>query len=87
MTKAELAADTLATRVAPIYDLLNWEWAGCGVPTKENIYQELLRLYKTLRKRGEEITEISTGGLEVRRYKDAIGKWEYCFLFADEEWF
>jgi len=56
-----------AERVQPIYALLKWEWAGKGnrkggVPTVEDIHDELFELYQELEKKNKQ-TRIECGGL------------------------
>jgi len=91
----ESAASTLAERVAPIYKLLRWRWttrAGKSVPgyvpTKEDIRGALLELYEQIS--SEEFVEgasdsLSTGGLQVYRYRDEECCAHYMFRFRVEE--
>lgn len=75
-------APEFATRIAPIYAILNWQWYESGVPTRDRILRSLLeKIDKLGTKIGNmEITNTSSGGLKARVYPDigGIGKdyWE-----------
>ena len=91
----ESAAATLSECVAPIYELLKWCWttrAGKSVPryvpTREDIRKTLLELYEQIS--SEEFVEgasssVSTGGLQVCRYRDEERCVHYVFCFRIEE--
>jgi hypothetical protein len=36
------AAGNLSKKVAPIYELLNWEWCVEGVPNEEEIFEHIV---------------------------------------------
>ena len=36
------AAGNLSREVAPIYELLNWEWGTDGVPNEEEIFEHIV---------------------------------------------
>lgn len=76
----------LAKEVAPIYVFLNWTWWPLErVPTEEEIYKKIARLYKNLKRRPfKDVVSISTGGLTVHRYKDELKEIHYQFSFGIE---
>ena len=62
-------ADEYAEKITPLYPVLQWKWAGIGVPKLEDVKRTLHELINDLihgppdRKRQE--TFCSTGGLKV----------------------
>lgn len=56
-----------ATKVAPIYVLLNWRWGNEGVPSETDIFNNLIDKMKDL---NEKTILISSGGLEVEIEED-----------------
>lgn len=55
-----------AARVAPIYQLLGWEWRDSGVPTQEDIEKALNRQIDCLK---GNIISTGSGGVEAYRRK------------------
>lgn len=47
-------------RLAPLYELLSWEWGSMGVPNAKEIEKTLHELVDDL---SEETTRVGTGGL------------------------
>jgi len=78
-----LAIEKFASKVQPIYRLLNWEWDRTGVPNERQIAVVMDSLVRNLVKSGDQ--EIQGGGLFVRRrYGD-----NRCFEFGlliQEDW-
>ncbi len=86
---AELCAEALAERIAPIYKLLNWTWVTVpdpGVPSKEDIKKNLIRLYREISELDTTITSSGSGGLEVTRNRDEEGHTSYVFSLRIEEY-
>jgi hypothetical protein len=68
---ARAKAYDFAEKLAPIYKLLNWEWYKLGhevgVPNREEIHEELLRLINIINDNNE---FVSSGGLVVEKIWD-----------------
>ena len=62
----------LAARVAPVYALLDWQWADEGVPTQEDIEISLLDLVDSLQADAEGCLA-GTGGLYAKYDIDEEG--------------
>jgi adenylosuccinate synthase len=50
-----------AVRIEPVYKVLNWKWANCGVPNADDLEENILRLIDQL----EEGSTIGSGGIDV----------------------
>lgn len=74
------AAALLANRVAPVYEFLNWQWVGTGIPDEYQIYEEILRLVDSLEM--NEADETSCGGIIIR--KDNDGNIQMSFEISEE---
>ena len=79
-TNVMRAAIRLAWRVAPVYELLNWEWAEQGIPDEAAIVEALLELYDNVASLDEENYSSGIGGLKVT--KDGA---DYILSFVIEE--
>ena len=60
-------APEFATRIAPIYAILNWQWWVNLVPTREVLLEKLL---EHIDKLGNKTISSASGGLEVRIEED-----------------
>jgi len=73
-SKVKKQAKELAFKVAPIYKMLDWKWAGNNnthlVPDAIDIYECLMELYKSMEENKVEYS--STGGLTVRKEEEGI---------------
>lgn len=69
-TERELgrAAAELAEEVAPIYELLKWEWQSEGVPDKYQIFDKIIELYDDLDE--HKTSYVSSGGLTASIEQD-----------------
>ncbi len=61
----EKSITDFASKVRPIYLLLEWDWHDKGVPTVEQIAKGIARHIENVEKEG--LLESSSGGIFVRR--------------------
>lgn len=69
-------APEFATRVTPIYAILNWQWAFDGVPTRWQILKSLLKKIDKLGGKSG-IISTSSGGLKAAIEEDNTIKGGY----------
>jgi len=75
---AVISAQNLAGKVAPLYQMLNWQWRDEGVPSKEKIEKELLDLTDSVL--NNDANSSSCGGLEVGWEEDEDGVRRILYL-------
>jgi hypothetical protein len=57
-------------KVAELYEKLDWQWAGKGIPNALELRECASRLLGDLKERYPKSVSIETGGLKVRAYED-----------------
>jgi hypothetical protein len=69
-------------RVHKVMTVLDWTWAGDGVPGVVSMVETAHRLLEDLEESKRDVTSISTGGFRASRYKDSDTKrWVYTLEF------
>ena len=57
------AAPAFAQKVAPVYQVLNWNWFYLdSYPTEDQIYEHIIELIEQL---SDEVLSVSSGGIRV----------------------
>lgn len=89
----QLQFDKFADKLEPIYQVLNWEWASCGVPKKADIVRCLNELLDDVKEvdlsQDYPMSQIGTGGLyvgyEVQKRNGMIDYIELILKFEIKE--
>jgi len=85
----EKLINDFARKIQPFYELMNWQWHGIGIPSKEDIKKTIRMLINDIESNDIEnvCTKSTTGGLFAEKDKDGFVKigWEiYSYYYSKE---
>jgi hypothetical protein len=58
---------SFAEKIQPLYELLDWKWYDCGIPTVEDIYEKTQELITRFKEQDEYTT---TAGIMIKKEYD-----------------